>query len=134
MYTWNKVRKVAENLRLTHNLQDTSIVICYYRPRNNTKRRKTILKFIDLNKFFWTLHDNNRIEISEITITDENDTILYKNDFSASAIEKKPEGEGKNVLDWNRLSATRKSVLIKVLMSQIENYYGDNKRRLGQDN
>lgn len=119
---WKRLTNIHNTLLQENRLQPETD-ITFILILNNSKPKKSIVKFKDFLKFLWQLSESKKLEVQNLIAQDPEGRVLYRFKRRNACNEEIPDGGNNHIIqNWNNLNETQKSVYLKLLISQLQAY------------
>jgi hypothetical protein len=118
---WDTLRKKEKELSESANLLADSDIVFIIILSNRTAR-KSVVKFKDFLNFFWTLSENDELDIATLVVQDTEGRVLYRHKTITAGEEEIPIGGTNIIAQWSALTQNEKDIYMRLLESQIQGY------------
>lgn len=117
---WERVKKLKEDM-IAAGFKDDDILNLIVAFDNENVRKMSVFHK-DLMRFFWTISEAKRENLSAFIIQDKSGRIWYRHSYNEDKEQIPVGGNPEVVLKWNSLDDITKQTHLKLLISKLSSY------------
>jgi hypothetical protein len=119
---WEQLKAIHKHLATnTHLTDDTDIIFIMILHDGSIKR--SVVKFKDFLKCFWTIADNKDYFVTTLVVQDNQGRVIYRHKQVTNGNEKIPIGGNSHIISrWSKLTPKEKETFLRLTIAQINGY------------